>query len=413
MKKMKLILSCLCLGIILCGCSKDKIDTYADVSGANVALNSSKGDVLTVGEVYDYIRKNDEEEISKNIMKKIIRSELDFTDDDIVDLYKKYLNEKFMETFVESGTYNYDGAFDETLVVKYLKNESYDISCGNNVESYLDGKYFTCDYSDYIEKELDYDIYLKMLTIQYIIEEKSNLLDKNEGRILNYYSTSRSSTTDTSVRESLERYVKDIQNNHSSTDESLIRSLEDIAELKRDEDLKTIEDEFKKVSTSSDDTFKYLNKYTTCGDKKCTLEEGKTYQENIIMETDYYVNSIVINTNTSVLFESARTVLFGNSLEDYLYEIGDKTYLMSPAYENDGNKKLNDIILFDGESTYYIVEINVVNSSSDFEDKALIAEMLIDSVSEEAVLNHYFEEVEVEIYDKQIREYFVNKYGEY
>ena len=157
MRKFKLILSCLCLSVILCGCSKKNIDTYADVSGANVALNNSKGDVLTVGEVYDYIRKNDDEEISKNIMKKIIRSELDFNDSNIVDLYKKYLNEKFMDTFVESETYNYDGEFSEELVVKYLRSESYEISCGSDVESYLDSQYFTCDYSDYIEKELNYD----------------------------------------------------------------------------------------------------------------------------------------------------------------------------------------------------------------------------------------------------------------
>ena len=87
---------------------------------------------------------------------------------------------------------------------------------------------------------------------------------------------------------------------------------------------------------------------------------------------------------------------------------------MSPAYENDGSEpNLNDVIIFDGSSTYYVVKVKIIDASSEFEDQALIAEMLIDSISEDTVYEHYFSETDIEIYDSQIREYFVSKYGEY
>ena len=132
------------------------------------------------------------------------------------------------------------------------------------------------------------------------------------------------------------------------------------------------------------------------------------------MKKDYYYNETVINTNTTVLFEGARNVLFGNNFLDYLYKIGDKNYLMSPAYENDySDPNLDDIIIFDGSSTYYVVMVEIIDAISDFDKQALIAEKLLDSVTEANVFEHYFGEVSIEIYDEAIREYFVSKYGEY
>ena len=413
MKKIKMIVSCLFMALILCGCDKAVVDTFADVSNSSDNVNSSRGNQLTVGEIYNYIRENNDLEISENLMKTIMKTELDFDDEDIEDLYNKYLNEEFKTRFVDSGSYNYDGKFNENLVCEYLRSEGYKIVCENtNASNPLDKTYFTFDYSDYIEKELNYDIYLKMLKVQYIIDEKPQLINKNNGRLISYYSVTRSSSTDVETRKKLEEQLNKIYNSQSETKKI---TLADIANEKRDEELSKIDEELEKISTSSDDTFKYLGKYTTCGNKKCTLEQGEAYQKKIINDTNYFSSEVVINTNTSVLFEGAREVLFGNNVSDYLYDGLDKNlYLMSPAYENDGSKpNINDIIIFDGSSTYYVVMVEIIDATSNFDKQALVAEKLLDTVSESNVFDYYFDEVDIEIYDKQIREYFISKYGEY
>ena len=142
------------------------------------------------------------------------------------------------------------------------------------------------------------------------------------------------------------------------------------------------------------------------------------------MNTKYLVNKVVINDDSSVLFKEARDVLFSDNISNYLYKIGDVNYLMSPAYENDGKRNINDIILATGtdtNKTYYIVEVKVVDNTSSFEDKTLIAELLLQiknttsdgsesyMINDNEVLKHYFEESELEIYDQKIKEYFISK----
>ncbi len=416
MKKFKLFISCFIILVSIFGCGKDEVaDTYADVSNKDEALSSNKGDALTIGQVYDYLRENSDEVIAKNIFKDVMKKQLNIDNDtDMMSLYEKYLNEYFKETFVDNETYKYDGEFNEDLVVKYLRSESYSVLCGDGYTSgKLDSEYFTCDYTDYINKEVDYDIFLKMLKVKYVLDEKTSLIDRKEARKISYYSVSRSSSTDYETRENLEKYVQDILTNHASDDGTLIRSLEDVANIHRTEDLDEIEEEYNKVNTSSDSNFNYLEKYTTCGDKRCTLEEGKEYQENLINEKEYIVTKVVTKDDTSVLYEGVRDVLFSENVEDYLFTIGTNKYLMSPVYGEKDSTEVRDIVLFDGSSTYYVVIVELIDSSSSFENKVSVAELLVDTISESEIFDYYLEDTDLKIYDKQIKEYFIEKYGEY
>ena len=58
MRKLKFLLCSLFLFTLICGCSKEKVDTYANVSNADTQLNTGRGNALTVGDVYEYIRNN-------------------------------------------------------------------------------------------------------------------------------------------------------------------------------------------------------------------------------------------------------------------------------------------------------------------------------------------------------------------
>lgn len=417
MKKSSFLVSCLLLGALIsgCSCNKKEIDTFASISNANEALSNNKGEKLTVGNVYNFIRENNNENISKNILKTIVKDEINWKDSNMLYLYEKYINQEFKTKFIDSGSYNYDGKFSEELVVKYLQSESYKISCESNSDSVLDKQYFTCDYSDYIEKELNYDVYLKMLKVKYIIDEKENLLDRSKARKVSYYSISRTSSSDYETREKLEEYVASIEENYNSTDTSLIRNIEDIAKINKKKDLDKLKEDYDKVSTSTDSnqSYKYLQQFTVCGDKRCKKEDGYAYQQDIINKKEYLVSKIVVNTDTSILYEKARNVLFSDNIDDYLYPIGNTKYLISQAYINVEEKDVNSIILFDSSSTYYIATVDVIDSDSDFLSKAEVAELLLDKISDADVLDYYFENVELEIYDKEIRDYFVSKYGEY
>lgn len=418
MKKKSFIVGCLMLSglIVGCSCNKATNDTFANVSNENNAVVSSRGNKLTIGEIYEYILANEKDNVSKNILVEMLEKQVNLEDAKMKSLYERYLNEYFTQTFVENDNYKFNGEFDETLLVEYLKSESYIISCGEGVNSgLLNNSIFSCNYSDYINKEVNYDIYMKMLKIKYILEEKSDLINKNDARRVTYYTIAKGSD-DNEVREKLEEYVASIAVNYNSSDEELIRNIFDIAESKRKEDLKKISDEYAYLSTSQDSSsgYTYLNKFTTCGSKRCSIEEGKEYQEKLILDKDYAVTKIVTNDNSEVLYDGARKLLFSENINDYLYKVGEGEtavyYLMSPAYLDNNDKRINDIIHYDS-SNYYLTTVEIINSQSSFEDKVAVAELLIDKISDSTIYDYCFEELDVEIYDKDIREYFESKYG--
>ena len=413
-----LLLICL---MLISGCGKTEVyvDVFADVKNGDETLNTSKNNPLTVGDVYAQIRKDQNEDIVNNLMKKLIVDEIKSSNNSLYDdMYKKILNKKFNELFVEDKKYSYNNEFNEQLVIDYMKNNSYAVYCDSeSVESSLLDAPFTCQYNDYIEKELDYDIYLDVLKIKYVLEEKTNLIDKYKVRHIKYYSISTSDSETT--REEMENYVDLLVENYNSTDPNVINSIQKVAEDKRKQKLKEIDDEFKKLSTSDDSDFKYLDKFTKCGEIRCKVEDGKTYWENQVEQ--YYKDEVVTKDNTEILYESARNVLFSDSIEDYLYKIGSdvdgyKYYLISPVYINDEKHSVNDIILFNnvsGAMSYYLVEVEIITSNSADPQKIIAAEAVLDKISDNVVLRHYLEESKVKIYDKELRELFISIYGDY
>lgn len=419
MNKKGFVTSCFVMACLLSGCSSktETYHTYANVSNQTEKLFSSKGGTLTVENVYSNMRDaSNQNEVMKIIIQNILKENIDFNNQDVKNLYKKYLNEYFVETFVDSGSYNSNGKFDENKVVSYLKSESYDITNDNASDSLLDAP-FTYNYNDYIEKELNYDIYLKVLKAVYIVNNKANLIDKNNARKINYYTLSSSSSENSTNRKKMEEYVKSIVDNKDSTDPDIIKDIQTIAESVKLEDLKKIDDEFEKIGTSSDSSYEYLKKYTTCGDLKCvTIEEGKEYQKQIINDKDYYTSEVVIKSNDSVLYEGAREVLFSNNVDDYLLTIGNKKYLVAPVYPENDVKSYNDIIIFNNDGSsydFYLVDVEVINSQSSFVDKLSVAELLIDSINSQTIISECLKESNVEIYDKTIRELVISTYGDY
>lgn len=421
MRKIKLLMCFLCMFsvIAITSCKNEEVDTFANISDTNKSINTGYGGELTQGLIYEQIRNSQNSDITDELLKIILKGKLDFINDENKDdndyytLYKSYVNDKFKSTFVDSNAYKFNNEFNENLVVKYLKSEGYNIVCEQVGDNVLEEP-FTCDYTDYIDKELDLEIYMKLIKVKYIIDVKSDLIDKNEGRRISYYKETVSSGSANTSRKKLEEYIQKVYDNRESSKLEDIKNVEDIAKDKRNEEIKKIDDESKKISSADDTSFTYLNKFTTCGSVRCDLEDGVKYHKDQVEK--YYYSEVVIKDNTSVLYEDARKLLFSSNIEDYLYEIGSKKYLISPIFKNDENHNLNDIILFNNVSssaTYYVVEATDINSQSNFFDKADVAELLIDRISNSTVLEYYFKNSGVEIHDKDIRELFINTYGNF
>ena len=119
-KKSKFLVGFLLLGSLIAGCSNGSVDTHADVRFGSEVITTNKGDNLTVAELYNYILENQNDAIAKTVLVKIMESELDLKNDqNMKNLYKKYLNNYFNETFVEGAAYKVSGEFSEDLLVKY------------------------------------------------------------------------------------------------------------------------------------------------------------------------------------------------------------------------------------------------------------------------------------------------------
>jgi hypothetical protein len=86
---------------------------------------------------------------------------------------------------------------------------------------------------------------------------------------------------------------------------------------------------------------------------------------------------------------------------------------MSPAYGDKEDKRINNILHFDsGTNKYYIITVDVIDRNSLFDDKVLAAELLLDKISDSTIFEYCYDDSEIEIYDKEIREYFESKYGD-
>ena len=432
MKKLKMFASCLLLsGLVLgCSCSKD-VDTHANVSyeGKTIA-NSNK---LTVGDLYEYIHKNQRDVLAKRIFLDVMKNSIDFTNEDIANLYKSYLNEKMKSKYVDNKSYQYYDEFDEELLVDELRAQSYDIKCGEGFTAGdLDSKYFTCDYSSYIESELNYDIYLDILKVQYLINEKPEAITNSQARKVTYYSVSRGTNDD--ALNKLKTQVKSISENYNAADDTVkgddsVRNIIDIATLDKNDDLKQIDTDYGYLRTATDSpSFSHLKKFTTCSGegeevKRCSIEEGLAYLRNKKMEEKFYTTEIVTKENTSILFEDARKVLFSSNIEDYLRKIGDKYYLVNPASYDETDERVTDIILYEGttenghssSSKYYLVEVEIIDGSnaSSFADKVEVAELLIGKVNNQTIYEDCFDEVDLEIYDEDIRNKFIESYSKF
>ena len=170
------------------------------------------------------------------------------------------------------------------------------------------------------------------------------------------------------------------------------------------------------ASTSSTTYDSALYKFTVCENGiRCLPNEGLLYQIGLIDDTEYVKEYVVNKESADVLYSQAVDQLLRDDVEDYLHEVieGQDYFLLNGLYNQDSTFNQKDIILSEGnDGNYYLVTVRVVDSTTqDINDKERALALLLDKVSDNSVLLHYFEDLDVSVDDPELQSYFNSLLG--
>lgn len=419
MKKLVKVLSLGMLALSLAGCSCSKETTVESAlnNSSNVFEGSKTSLKLTTQDIYKYVRDNEDETVNKVFFTYIMENILNIKSSDTkTQTYNLKVEEYFQENFLDAEEYEINGVFNEDLLANDLGTDLYIIGRENSPTSgptfELGLKY---DYSDYISRALNYDIYMEMLKEEYISTNKKSILDNSKTRIISVY------TADD--LEDMEEIVKDLFSGKYS-------ALYALEETKRQEEIEEIGRQYCvnlgfenpyyegtcSASTSSSTYDSALYKFTVCENGvRCTPDKGLEYQVKLIKEKEYITEQIINKDTTGILYEDALNQLLRSDVEDYLHEVieGEDYFLVNGLYNSDSEFSNKDIILSSGpDSECYLVTVRVVDSNStSIEDKQQAFELLLDKVNEKAVMLHYLENLDIEITDPELKTYYNSLMG--
>jgi len=435
MKKGLKLISCALFALTLAGCSCSNPGVETVLSNSTDVLSGSKTDTrLTTQDIYKYVRDNDAETYNKifmvKLLEKILKDESGYTPDTATEkgtftkTYEYKLEKYFKENYLDEDEYKVNGEFDEELLVASLRNQLYKINDPiSGVEGVTYDLGLTYDYSEYIEAEVNYIIYMEMLKEDYISNAKSNILDNSRSRIITIYSADN--------LEDMEEVVADLFDGKYD-------SLQDLEQTKIDEATREIgrqycenlglenpyylDEEGKIIETCSPTKSSYdssYNTFTTCENgKKCDLDRGLAYQIEKAKETKYLEEQVVNKDTEGVLYENALNLLLREDVEDYLLDddtmetiFGDTfngRFLMSNLASGEEFNEKSIILSSAPDSTCYIVLVRTVDSDTtstddkQIEDKQKALELLLGKVGETSVLIHYLDKTDVELIDSSL-----------
>lgn len=419
MKKLVKVLSLglLALSLVGCSCSKETTVESALSNSSNVFEGSKTSLNLTTQDIYKYVRDNEDEAVNKVFFTYIMENILDIKSSETkIETYNLKIREYFQEKLLDSEEYKVNGVFNEDLLANDLETDLYivdkEISPTSGPTFDLGLKY---DYSDYISRALNYDVYMEMLKEEYISTNKKSILDNSKTRIISIYTAED--------LEDMEEIVKDLFDGKYS-------SLSALAETKRQEEIEEIGRQYCvnlgfenpyyegtcSASTSSSTYDSALYKFTVCENGvRCTPDKGLEYQIKLLREKEYVTEQIINKNTTEVLYEDALNQLLRSDVEEYLHKVidGQDYFLVNGLYNNDSQFSNKDIILSSGpDSECYLVTVRVVDSdSTSVEDKQQAFELLLDKVNEKAVMLHYLENLDIEITDPELKTYYNSLMG--
>lgn len=414
MKRFAKLLSLLFVACSLtaCSCSKESTINSTLENSTNVISGSKVTTGLTTQDIYKYIRENEVEDVNKIFLTYLMSNVLNIeSSTSKKTTYNLKIKQHFEDNYLNKDEYKVNGVFNEEVLASTLETQLYIVdkvnkpTSGATVELGLE-----YNYSDYINRKVNYDIYMEMLKEDYILTNKKSVLDNSRTRIISIYTAEDVEEAEEIVEGLFEGEYTNLKEIADSKIEDAIKDLG----MQYCQQLGLENDYYEGTCSASQSSSTYdsaLYKFTVCENgERCSPNEGLEYlvaQER----KKVYVSEQVVNKNTTdVLYTEALEQLLRSDVEDYLHKVidGQDYFLVNGLYNEDEEFSNKDIILSSGpDSECYLVTVRVVDSNSTNPlDKEQALSLLLDKVSETAVLIHYLEDLDVEVTDPAIAEYY-------
>ena len=448
--------------LLLVGCSSKVIGPQ---NGKNPIINEN---TLSYQEYYDQMfeKHNGSERAAKEL---ILRVAKDVVKNSEHFVNYEYEGKKGYEALVKeredmildafyTSSYKKNGYFQEDLLVEDLRNQGYDIKDPANGEEGFEEDFdnllgytklhtvLKYDYSNYIEKKAEYDIYLQLLKEEYILTEKANYFQDKRIRKVQYFKYTPSTTSEAeTIRKNIEDKLDETLNEKNGVlSEGDFRDLsheffqtyvDDVNLDKAAKDYAIINDSQNKDEREEKYTGKflldkYLNEaeYKNLTDKQ--KEEVKTaynsYTNNGVYtkEFGYELKKIEAKSNlgyaegylssddstTSVVNSEIDTLIKKPKLEDHIitHKVGEndvKTNLLDAT--GSGSK------VFKNESSYYVVRVEEINDKTEnANDKVDGASALTKNTTNvKNAVAFYLEKNNVNIYEETLYNYLKDTFG--
>lgn len=412
----------LCAMLLLAGCSckKDDSDTKANINNPSSEILSGLKDgidSITLQKLYDDLKAANGNTVAANKLLEIV-SNIVLSDQTWKDRYDAKVEEK-LSALTKSDDYKTNGVFDEELLVKTLRTQTYNITCTNNTYGPTydeDGEvedYMVCDYSDYIEKAVKLTALRELLNEKYVYDkvmvDKTNILSTKKARLVEYIALGY--TSDDEEDEVIAHIVEAIKDLSAENSEV---TLKDIADAWTQEQIDNLEEEYNKLYTSDDSNGSIMQDFT---DGYTRLpEEGLKVKKQEIYNTVNYDEVVITSDSSSILNSTlverllSENVLTANAKKTI--EINGSYYLVAPWAGNSIDS--SDIRIKDStNSKYYIVKVDVINNES-------TADMIYEAVKVLATntslvsdsVNYYLDQNKnnIRIYDEEIYNYLKTQY---
>jgi hypothetical protein len=335
------------------------------------------------------------------------------------------VNEVF-DAFMSPSYYNAQ-QFDERIMAAALLSQGFDITCnttpfiGTKADLPIYGNLrsaLTCDYSDFINRRVNRDIGVSILNEEFILSQRATFFANKQIREVKYFvfdpvgfTSAEQFANDYSAKfqtgtsfENIVLGVNGLENEWRNLKfEDTARDFAVIDFTKSTKFTANYIDIFNTSALSAaarNDLTTKINEYTNNGAHPIT--HGFEVKNREIENTNYYFSKVGTNEGQ---------VLVLPDLDTRIFRVGSSLLLDNNGYlrvQSDSNVIANR----GSDGKYYIIQVGVIDASSNLDSKRRGAKALaLNSSNTRGAIRYWLEQYNVEAYDEELYDYLDSTFG--
>jgi hypothetical protein len=334
--------------------------------------------------------------------------------------------DEVFDGFMSPSYYNAQ-QFDERIMAAALLSQGFDITCnsapfiGTKADLPIYGNLrsaLTCDYSDFINRKVNRDIGLSILNEEFILSERATFFVNKQIREVKYFVFDPVGFT------SAEQFANDYSAKFQAgtSFENIVLGVNGLENEWRNLKSEDVERDFAVIDFTKSTKFAdayvdifntaalpsaarnnlaiKINEYTNRGAHPITY--GFEIKNREIENTNYYFNKVGTNEGSTLILAD---------LDSRIFRVGTSLLLDNNGYlrvQSDSNVIANR----GSDGRYYIIQVGVIDASSDLATKRRGAKALaLNPSNTRGAIRHWLEAYNVEVYDEELYEYLDATFG--